>query len=124
MNLTVAAANRRGGATSVKEDLAQEQEWIGQNNLMYAGLIGIGVVMVQPFLTAASLDLLAMISLVGVGRWLLAHPVDRRCGGSLGRSLARGTGSGTYAPARRACSVIRVDLPRLGGDITQVANHL
>ena len=44
---------------TVKEDPELEQEGIRQNNLIYSGLIGIGVVMVQPFLTAASLDLSA-----------------------------------------------------------------
>jgi hypothetical protein len=48
----------------VKEDSEQTQEWIRQNNLIYGGLIGIGVVMVQPFLTAASLDLSAKICIV------------------------------------------------------------
>jgi hypothetical protein len=49
---------------TVKEDAAQEQEWLRQNNLVYSGLIAIGVVMVQPFLTAASLDLSAKICVV------------------------------------------------------------
>ena len=49
---------------TVKEDSEQDQEWIRQNNLIYGGLIGIGVVMVQPFLTAASLDLSAKICIV------------------------------------------------------------
>ena len=35
-----------------------------QLSLIYSGLIGIGVVMVQPFLTASSLDLSAKISVV------------------------------------------------------------
>ena len=39
-------------------------EWIRQNNLMYGGLIGIGIVMVQPFLTVSSLDLAALICVV------------------------------------------------------------
>jgi hypothetical protein len=42
----------------------QEEEWLRQNNLAYGGLIGIGVVMVQQFLTAASLDLSAKICVV------------------------------------------------------------
>jgi hypothetical protein len=46
------------------QDPEQVQEWIWQNNLIYGGLIGIGVVMVQPFLTAASLDLSAKICVV------------------------------------------------------------
>jgi hypothetical protein len=46
------------------QDPEQMQEWLRQNNLIYGGLIGIGVVMVQPFLTAASLDLSARICVV------------------------------------------------------------
>jgi hypothetical protein len=44
----------------------QEEEFIRQNNLMYGGLIGIGVVMVQPFLTASAevIDVAARISLI------------------------------------------------------------
>ncbi len=47
-----------------REDPQQEQEWLRQLNLIYSGLIGIGVVMIQPFLTAASLDLTAKISVI------------------------------------------------------------
>jgi hypothetical protein len=43
----------------VRQDPALEQEWLRQNNLSYGGLIAIGVFMVQPFLTAASLDVAA-----------------------------------------------------------------
>ena len=39
-------------------------EWLRQNNLIYGALIGIGVVMVQPFLTSGSLDLSARICVV------------------------------------------------------------
>jgi hypothetical protein len=42
----------------------QEQEWLRQLSLIYSGLILIGVYMVQPFLTAASLDLSAMVCVV------------------------------------------------------------
>jgi hypothetical protein len=35
----------------------REQEWLQQLSLIYSGLILIGLYMVQPFLTAASLDL-------------------------------------------------------------------
>jgi ABC-type amino acid transport system permease subunit len=51
-------------AVTVNTDPAQEQEWLRQNNLIYGGLILIGVYMVQPFLTAASLDLSATICVV------------------------------------------------------------
>lgn len=46
------------------EDGAQQRECIRQNNLAYVGLMGIGVYMVQPFLTATSLDVSAKICVV------------------------------------------------------------
>jgi hypothetical protein len=53
---------------TVKEDStrepAQEQEWLQQSNLIYGGLMGVGVVMVQPFLAAPSRDVSAMICVV------------------------------------------------------------
>jgi hypothetical protein len=42
----------------------QEQEWLRESDLINGGLILIGVYMVQPFLTAASLDLPARICVV------------------------------------------------------------
>jgi hypothetical protein len=42
----------------------REQEWLRQLSLIYSGLILIGVYMVQPFLTAASLDLSAKLCVV------------------------------------------------------------
>ena len=47
-----------------RQDPQQEQEWLRQLNLIYGGLIAIGVIMVQPFLTAASLDLSAIVCVV------------------------------------------------------------
>jgi hypothetical protein len=47
-----------------RQDPRQEQEWLRQLSLVYSGLIAIGVYMVQPFLTAASLDLSARICVV------------------------------------------------------------
>jgi cation transport ATPase len=35
---------------------AQQQEWIRQNNVIYGGLIAVGLVLVQPFLTVTGLD--------------------------------------------------------------------
>jgi uncharacterized membrane protein YfcA len=46
---------------TVRNDPEQEQEWVRQNNLNYRALIAIGVFMVQPSLTAASLDLSARL---------------------------------------------------------------
>jgi hypothetical protein len=45
-------------------DPAQEQEWLRESDLINGGLIIIGVYLVQPFLTAASLDLPARICVV------------------------------------------------------------
>jgi hypothetical protein len=49
-----------------KRAAAHQEETLRQNNLMYSGLIAIGVVLVQPFLTsgAASLDLSAQICVI------------------------------------------------------------
>jgi len=43
---------------------AQAREWLQQANLTYSALIAGGVLVVQPFLTAPSLDLSAAISVV------------------------------------------------------------
>lgn len=40
---------------------AQEREWIKQTNLTYGGLIGMGFIMVQPFLDNQPLDTAAMV---------------------------------------------------------------
>jgi hypothetical protein len=50
-----------------RQDVKQVQEWLGQTNLIYGGLIAIGVAMVQPFLMATSLDLSSSIWIAGVG---------------------------------------------------------
>jgi hypothetical protein len=42
----------------------QEQEWLRESDLINGGLIIIGVYMVQPLLTAASIDLPARICVV------------------------------------------------------------
>jgi small-conductance mechanosensitive channel len=49
---------------AVRADAAQEEEWLRQLSLIYGGLIAIGVYMVQPFLTASSLDLSAKVCVV------------------------------------------------------------
>jgi hypothetical protein len=43
----------------IRQDPRQVQEWLRQSNLIYGGLILIGVYMAQPFLTAVSLGLSA-----------------------------------------------------------------
>jgi len=51
-------------ADAITHDPRLVQEWLGEKSLTYAGLIGIAVVMVQPFLAASSLDLSATISVI------------------------------------------------------------
>lgn len=48
----------------LRQNPGQEREWLQQINLIYGGLIAIGAIMVQPFLTATSLDLSAKICVV------------------------------------------------------------
>jgi hypothetical protein len=48
----------------LRREPGQEIEWIRQNNLIYGGLIGVAVVLIQPFLTVASLDVPATVSVV------------------------------------------------------------
>ena len=45
-------------------DPDQEQEWLRQSNLIYGGLIAVGLVLVQPFLTVPSLDASAKVCVV------------------------------------------------------------
>jgi len=52
-------------AKHVTQDPQLQQEWIRQDNLAYGGLIAIGVVLVQPFVGGASLDISGMICVVG-----------------------------------------------------------
>lgn len=42
----------------------QKAAWVRQDNLTYGGLIAIGTVIIQPFLTAPSLNLTAMIAVI------------------------------------------------------------
>jgi hypothetical protein len=59
-------------AEVTRSDPARETEWLGQTNLIYGALITIGVLMVQPFLTAPSLSLAATISVIA---FALAIPI-------------------------------------------------
>jgi hypothetical protein len=45
-------------------DPAAQEEWIRQSNLIYGGLAAAGLVVVQPFLTATSLDPSAMVCVI------------------------------------------------------------
>src|SRR5215470_13312335 len=49
---------------TMKEDWPQKEGWLQQDNLIYVGLIGIGVVIMQPFIAAARLDLPSIISVL------------------------------------------------------------
>jgi Na+(H+)/acetate symporter ActP len=51
-------------ARHVTQDPELQQEWIRQDNLAYGGLIAIGIVLVQPFVGGASLDIAGMICAV------------------------------------------------------------
>ena len=51
-------------ARHVTLDPELQQEWIRQDNLSYGGLIAIGIVLVQPFVGGASLDIPGMICVV------------------------------------------------------------
>ena len=46
------------------EEPEQQREWIRQNNVIYGGLIAIGLVLVQPFLTVTSLNWSAKICVI------------------------------------------------------------
>jgi len=48
----------------MKENWTQKAEWLQQDNLIYVGLIGIGVVIMQPFIASARLDLPSIISVL------------------------------------------------------------
>jgi hypothetical protein len=63
----VAAEQARRMAQEVRakvEAPGMKQEWLRQDGVIYGGLIGIAVVMVQPFLAATSLDVSAKISII------------------------------------------------------------
>jgi len=49
---------------ALTRDPRQIQEWLGEKDLTYGGLIGIAVIMVQPFLGDATLDRPGMICVV------------------------------------------------------------
>jgi hypothetical protein len=44
-----------------RADQDQEDEWLRQSNLIYGGLLGVGIVLIQPFLTAGELDTAATV---------------------------------------------------------------
>jgi hypothetical protein len=66
------AERLRQRAEFIEKDPALQEEWIRQDNLTYAGLMAVGIVMVQPFLTAESLDRSAMTCVIS---WSVAIPL-------------------------------------------------
>lgn len=63
---------RRQQAGLLAEDPELQEEWLRQDNMSYAGLMAVGIVMVQPFLTAQSLDRSATTCVVS---WGVAIPL-------------------------------------------------
>lgn len=58
------ARRRAARIQQAAEEPEQQREWIRQNNVIYGGLIAIGLVLVQPFLTATTLDWSAKICVI------------------------------------------------------------
>jgi hypothetical protein len=58
------ATRRRRDWLRIMQDPDQNREWLLQQRLIYGGLIGIGVVMVQQFLNAAALEPTALLCVV------------------------------------------------------------
>jgi hypothetical protein len=48
----------------LQKDPRQQQEWLRENNLVYGGLIGAGGILVQPFLSSATLDAPGVVCVV------------------------------------------------------------
>lgn len=57
-------ARRLAARIQQAEEPEQQREWIRQNNVIYGGLIAIGLVLVQPFLTVTTLDWSAKICVI------------------------------------------------------------
>jgi hypothetical protein len=62
--LAVEAERLRQEVEAAASDPAAQQEWIRQSNLIYGGLAGVGLVVVQPFLTEPSLDPSALVCVI------------------------------------------------------------
>jgi len=63
-HLEAETARIRQVVEDAASDPAAQQEWIRQSNLIYGGLAGAGLVIVQPFLTETSLDPSAMVCVI------------------------------------------------------------
>lgn len=56
----------------MKHDPTVEQEWIRQLNVIYGGLIAIGIVFVQPFIGGEELDTAGLVCVIA---WAIAIPL-------------------------------------------------
>lgn len=56
----------------IKSEPALKREWVRQSNLIYGGLIAVGTVFLQPFLTATDLHRSAKVSVIA---WAVAIPL-------------------------------------------------
>ena len=87
----------------MNEDWPPKAGWLQQDNLIYVGLIGIGVVIMQPFMAAARLDLPSIISvlafplLAGLMMLNLAQSVHHYAAYPWYLVLARAVGQGSAA---------------------------
>ena len=61
---TEAAQRQAAWMQQAAAEPEQQGEWIRQNNVIYGGLIAIGLVLVQPFLTATPLDWSAKVCVI------------------------------------------------------------
>ena len=57
-------ARRQAAGFQQAEGPEQQREWIRQSNVIYGGLIAIGLVLIQPFLTATTLDWSAKVCVI------------------------------------------------------------
>ena len=57
-------ARRQAAGFQQAEGPEQQREWIRQSNVIYGGLIAIGLVLIQPFLTATTLDWSAQVCVI------------------------------------------------------------
>jgi cobalamin synthase len=62
LEASAAALERRAAALSQNPEV--QEEWVRQNRLGYAGLVAVGLVMIQPFLAARSLDVAGYVCVV------------------------------------------------------------
>ncbi len=109
----------------MKPDPELEQEWLRQNNLGYGALIAIGVVMVQPFLTAGAPDLSARVCIVAFSLAipLLAALVLLNRQEVFRRRRARSVPVAIAQVAAQVCAFVDTELLRYPGNRTRRLDH-